>query len=99
MPNNFANESEFAILKILEHDEFYGMQIVKAGKIARGTVYVTLSRMLAEGWINIARTLEGHPGIPRPVYRITRLGCAMLDALRVASSVRLRAQESRRGKR
>jgi DNA-binding PadR family transcriptional regulator len=60
----------------------YGLQLVAASRrrLKRGTVYVTLGRMEAKGYI--ASRLEDPPaeagGLPRRLYRPTALGRRVL---------------------
>jgi DNA-binding PadR family transcriptional regulator len=56
----------------------YGLELVDAseGRLKRGTVYVTLSRMEDKGYVT--STQEERPagaiGLPRRLYRLTALG-------------------------
>jgi DNA-binding PadR family transcriptional regulator len=62
----------------------YGMQMVEQaeGALKRGTVYVTLGRMEAKGYIESEQ--EPLPpdaiGLPRRIYRPTALGMRVLRA-------------------
>lgn len=74
---------EAIILRLLIVDgEMYGLQLVDAsdGKLARGTVYVTLSRMAEKGFVE-SRQEPPNPqsiGLPRRMYRSTDHGVAAL---------------------
>lgn len=62
----------------------YGLQLVEQsqGALKRGTVYVTLGRMEAKGFLaSEQETLPaGAIGLPRRIYRPTALGERMLRA-------------------
>jgi DNA-binding PadR family transcriptional regulator len=79
MANPFSSATELMILAMLRDEPagMYGLELVKASgeRLKRGTVYVTLGRMEEKGYIK-SRTKPNadHPGIPRPIYRITALG-------------------------
>ena len=70
---------ERLIIELLyEHNELYGLELVKAsgGALKRGTVYVSLSRLEDKGLIK-ARTKappSDRGGPPRRVYSLTGLG-------------------------
>jgi DNA-binding PadR family transcriptional regulator len=85
MGNPFASETEVAILRLLNSEPtgMYGLEIVKAsgGKLARGTVYVTLGRMEEKGFVRsrVRRDIT-HSGLPRPRYTLSGLGERVLAA-------------------
>jgi len=62
----------------------YGLQIVErsGGALKRGTVYVTLGRMQAKGFVESEEQPlpPGGIGLPRRIYRVTALGERMLRA-------------------
>lgn len=62
----------------------YGMQLVEQseGALKRGTVYVTLGRMEAKGYLESAQEAlpPGAIGLPRRIYRPTTLGKRVLRA-------------------
>jgi DNA-binding PadR family transcriptional regulator len=62
----------------------YGLQLVEQshGALKRGTVYVTLGRLEAKGFVESEQeTLPaGAIGLPRRIYRPTALGERMLRA-------------------
>lgn len=81
---------EWVILRLLmERGPMYGMQLVRANRdeLKRGTVYVTLKRMIAKGYVET----HGHEdskslgGRRRPRYRPTRYGARVLETLVLAS--------------
>ncbi len=62
----------------------YGLQLVEhsAGTLKRGTVYVTLGRMEAKGFVESEQDAlaPGAIGLPRRIYRPTGLGQRVLRA-------------------
>ena len=62
----------------------YGLELVSAsrGRLKRGTVYVTLGRMEAKGFIRSEQEAmpSGAIGLPRRLYYPTPLGEGMLRA-------------------
>ena len=62
----------------------YGLQLVQQsqGALKRGTVYVTLGRMEAKGFVESEQESlpPGAIGLPRRIYRPTALGERMLRA-------------------
>ena len=75
------------ILRLLiANREMYGLEMVKASdKLPRGTIYVTLARMIDKGFVT-AKPIDDPniPGLPRQMYRITDVGYKSYDALRAA---------------
>ena len=82
MANPFANETELKILTLLHDNQaFYAMQIVRGTGLKQGTIYTTLQRMMDKGLVSSRKHApSGHPGMPRPLYKITDLGGRMLAA-------------------
>jgi len=87
MGNQFASDKELLILRLLsaQSDGMYGLELIRASdeKLKRGTVYVTLGRMEEKGFVKsrVDRSDAGnHPGLPRPLYRVTALGARVLSA-------------------
>ncbi len=73
---------ERLILELLADGEQYGLALVDASGSAlkRGTVYVTLSRMEAQGLVT-SRHEEApahQGGMPRRLYRVTALAAELL---------------------
>jgi PadR family transcriptional regulator PadR len=62
----------------------FGLQLVEesAGRLKRGTVYVTLGRMEAKGYLESEQETRapGAIGLPRRLYRPTALGLRVLRA-------------------
>ena len=82
LPSISASES--LLLDLLEHGECFGLELVakSEGRVKRGSVYVTLSRMEAKGFVE-SRQEERPPGaigLPRRLYRATSYGLKVRDA-------------------
>ena len=76
---------ERLILEFLASEgPMFGLQLVERsnGALKRGTVYVTLGRMEAKGFVESQQEppLPGAIGLPRRIYRSTALGERMLRA-------------------
>jgi DNA-binding PadR family transcriptional regulator len=82
--------TERTILELLATgQEQFGLQMVEQshGALKRGTVYVTLGRMLEKGYVE-SRTEPlptGGIGLPRRLYRATGYGLRVLDAWNIAA--------------
>jgi DNA-binding PadR family transcriptional regulator len=83
----FPTGKERVVLELLRDSShgMYGLELVDAsgGRLRRGSIYVTLGRMLDKGFVT-ARVLDsvrGQPGLPRPQYKITALGQRALKAV------------------
>ena len=79
-------KKERLILERLASDgPMYGLALVErsGGALKRGTVYVTLGRLEAKGFVESAQEplAQGAIGLPRRIYRLTALGTRMLRAL------------------
>jgi DNA-binding PadR family transcriptional regulator len=77
--NTTLPAKESLILDLLAaRDEMYGLELVatSVGRLKRGTVYVTLSRMEEKGYVESRQESRkaGAIGLPRRLYRITPLG-------------------------
>ena len=75
------------MLDLLEPSERYGLQLVEASKrrLKRGSIYVTLGRMEAKGFVE-SRQEDRPPGaigLPRRLYRPTPYGLKVRDAYRL----------------
>lgn len=82
-PRLSAKES--LILDLLAHrGELYGLQLVSAsrGRLKRGTVYVTLGRMEAKGYVTSRAedAPDGAGGLPRRLYEVTPFGLRVRKA-------------------
>lgn len=83
------SQKEFVVLGLLiSRGELYGLEIVEAskGEIKRGTVYVTLGRMVEKGFVESREESRVEPeiGIARRIYRVTGLGEMAFKAQRKA---------------
>jgi DNA-binding PadR family transcriptional regulator len=81
------SDSESFILDLLEGRERFGLELVEAsgGRLKRGSVYVTLGRMEAKGFVE-SRQEERTPGaigLPRRLYQATAYGLKVRDAYRL----------------
>jgi DNA-binding PadR family transcriptional regulator len=70
---------EYEVISLLiPRGEMYGLQLVKdsGGKLKRGTVYVTLGRMVDKGLVEdrVEGSVPEYIGIPRRLYKVTGLG-------------------------
>jgi DNA-binding PadR family transcriptional regulator len=70
------SSAERLILDLLvEHGELFGLEMVQrsSGRLKRGTVYVTLGRMQAKGYLDSRQQAlpAGGIGLPRRLYRPT----------------------------
>lgn len=79
------SDKERLILELLvEHGDLYGLQLVAASRrrLKRGSVYVTLSRMMEKGFVESGAgpRAPSDTGLPRPLYRPTILGKRVLRA-------------------
>ena len=81
------SSTESLVLDLLESSERYGLELVEAsgGRLKRGSIYVTLGRMEAKGFV--ASRQEDRPpgaiGLPRRQYRPTPYGLKVRDAYRL----------------
>jgi DNA-binding PadR family transcriptional regulator len=96
MANPFATATELAILVLLRETPagMYGLELVQASgkRLKQGTIYVALGRMEEKGFVKSrVRASADHPGIPRPIYKITALGERQLAAAELAGWAAARA--------
>ena len=83
--------AERLILELLmANDESFGLQMVElsGGRLKRGTVYVTLGRMIEKGYLESRQEPlpEGAIGLPRRLYRPTGLAMRVLAAWQAADA-------------
>ena len=75
------------MLDLLESSERYGLELVDASgrRLKRGSIYVTLGRMEAKGFVASRREdrAPGAIGLPRRLYRPTAYGLKVRDAYRL----------------
>ena len=84
--------TERIILELLAaHEEMFGLQMVEAseGRLKRGTVYVTLGRMVEKGYLESRQEPlpPGAIGLPRRLYRPTGLAMRVLAAWKTAEQI------------
>jgi PadR family transcriptional regulator, regulatory protein PadR len=82
MPSISATEA--LIIELLDAGERFGLELIEAsaGRLKRGTIYVTLSRMENKGFV-VSRQEErpaGAIGLPRRMYRVTGYGLKVHQA-------------------
>lgn len=75
---------------LMANDELFGLQMVElsGGRLKRGTVYVTLGRMIEKGYLESRQEPlpEGAIGLPRRLYRPTGLAMRILSAWQTAEA-------------
>ena len=81
------SSSESLVLDLLESSERYGLELVDSskGRLKRGSIYVTLGRMEAKGFVESRQEdrTAGAIGLPRRLYRPTPYGLKVRDAYRL----------------
>jgi DNA-binding PadR family transcriptional regulator len=81
------SETESLLLDMLDERERYGLELADTseGRIRLGTVYVTLARMEAKGFVESRQEdrAAGSVGMPRRLYRATPYGLKVRDAYRL----------------
>lgn len=78
------SKKEYLILGLLiRHGEMFGLQLVDRApdKLARGTVYVTLKRMAAKGFVTVRSADDPAGGAARRMYRPTARGYRIYTAI------------------
>jgi PadR family transcriptional regulator, regulatory protein PadR len=98
LPSMSATES--LILEQLRDRERYGLELVDAsnGRLKRGSVYVTLARMEAKGFVTSRQEERqaGAIGLPRRLYHATEYGLKVHDAYQLLrDALALRPAEAR----
>jgi DNA-binding PadR family transcriptional regulator len=87
----FSAAERLIIELLVEHDELFGLQMVafSAGRLKRGTVYVTLGRMVEKGYLESRQEPlpAGAIGLPRRLYRPTALAMRILAAWKTAEQI------------
>jgi PadR family transcriptional regulator PadR len=81
------SSAESLVLDLLGSSEGYGLELVEAsgGRLKRGSIYVTLGRMEAKGFVSSRQEdrAPGAIGLPRRLYRPTPYGLKVRDAYRL----------------
>jgi PadR family transcriptional regulator, regulatory protein PadR len=86
---------EMIILELLiNNHEMFGLELVdkSSGRLKRGTVYVTLSRMEDKGYVEskLEERHENAIGLPRRIYTPTGLGQRIFAAMELyAANIRM----------
>ena len=98
LPSMSATES--LVLELLRGRDRFGLELVEAseGRLKRGSVYVTLSRMEAKGFVESWQEdrAPGAIGLPRRLYRATGYGLKVHDAYQLLrEAIALRPLEAR----
>jgi DNA-binding PadR family transcriptional regulator len=79
--------TEALVLDLLSGRERFGLELVDAsgGALKRGSVYVTLGRMEAKGFVQSRQEerAAGAIGLPRRVYRATPYGLKVREAYQI----------------
>ena len=87
----FSAAERLIVELLTEHQELFGLQMVEmsAGRLKRGTVYVTLGRMVEKGYLESRQEPlpEGAIGLPRRLYRPTGLAMRILAAWKAAEQI------------
>jgi DNA-binding PadR family transcriptional regulator len=97
MPSISATEA--LIIDLLQDDERFGLELIEHSgrRLKRGTIYVTLSRMEAKGFVESRQEERpvGAIGLPRRLYRVTPYGLKVHDAyLLLREALALRPAEA-----
>jgi PadR family transcriptional regulator, regulatory protein PadR len=95
-----VSPTESLILDLLENGERFGLELVDAskGRLKRGSVYVTLSRMESKGFVESHQEerAPGAIGLPRRMYRATGYGLKVRDAYQLLrEALQLRPADAR----
>jgi PadR family transcriptional regulator PadR len=93
------SSTESLVLELLRDGERYGLELVEssAGRLKRGTVYVTLGRMERKGFVESRQEPQppGAIGLPRRLYKATAYGLKVLEAYQLLrEALALRAAEA-----
>lgn len=88
-PPALSGKERLILEMLVAGGQMFGLQLVEesGGRLKRGTVYVTLGRMEAKGYVESEQEAR-HPGaigLPRRLYRPTALGERVLRAWTLAA--------------
>jgi len=92
--------TEALLLDLMGDGERFGLELVatSGGRVKRGSVYVTLTRMEAKGFVE-SRQEERAPGaigLPRRLYKTTAYGATVREAYQsLQQAISLRPAEAR----
>jgi DNA-binding PadR family transcriptional regulator len=92
--------TEALLLDLLGEGERFGLELVAQsdGRVKRGSVYVTLTRMEAKGFVESRQEERpaGAIGLPRRLYKATAYGATVRQAYRsLREAIGLRPAEAR----
>jgi PadR family transcriptional regulator, regulatory protein PadR len=86
----FSTAERLIVEMLVARDELFGLQMVEFsdGRLKRGTVYVTLGRMVEKGYLDSRQEPlpEGAIGLPRRLYRPTGHAMRVLAAWQAAEA-------------
>jgi DNA-binding PadR family transcriptional regulator len=86
----FSAAERLIVELLVGSDELFGLQMVElsGGRLKRGTVYVTLGRMVEKGYLESRQEPlpPGAIGLPRRLYRPTGLAMRVLAAWQAAEA-------------
>lgn len=84
MPLPSMSATEALIVELLGGGERFGLELVDGsdGRLKRGTIYVTLTRMEAKGFVESRQEARdpADGGLPRRLYKVTAYGAKVHDA-------------------
>ena len=87
----FSAAERLIVELLANHQELFGLQMVElsAGRLKRGTVYVTLGRMVEKGYLDSRQEPlpDGAIGLPRRLYRPTGLAMRVLATWQAAEQI------------
>jgi DNA-binding PadR family transcriptional regulator len=92
--------TEALLLDLLGSGERFGLELVATsdGRVKRGSVYVTLTRMEAKGFVESRQEERpaGAIGLPRRLYKATPYGATVRQAYQsLQQAISLRPAEAR----
>ena len=92
--------TEALLLELLGDGERFGLELVATsdGRVKRGSVYVTLTRMESKGFVESRQEERpaGAIGLPRRLYRATPYGATVRQAYQsLRQAISLRPVEAR----
>ena len=97
----FSVAERLIVELLVEHQELFGLQMVEmsGGRLKRGTVYVTLGRMVEKGYLESRQEPlpPGAIGLPRRLYRPTGLAMRVLETWRRAEQIYLTGPQTVEG--
>src|ERR1700730_15553947 len=96
--NSWPSGKELEVLRLLQSagTGMYGLELVdkSGGAIGRASIYKYLGRLEEKGFVTVKRpATAGHPGMPRPIYRINGLGERALAAAEMVGMYSARARQ------